>query len=384
MLYRKLGDAGLRTSNLGFGCMRFPVLNGQADQIDEEKAQVMVDYAIAHGVNYFDTAYVYHSKSFPQGGTSEVFLGRALKAHRQKVLIATKLPSWFIETRADMDRYLDEQLERLQTDHIDCYLVHSLSGELWKKLKGLGIGKFLDEAKADGRIRQAGFSFHDDSEQFKPIVDGYPWAFCQIQYNFMDEDFQAGRAGLHYAAGKGLGVVVMEPLRGGGLTNNVPPEVQAVWAQAQVKRTPAEWALRFVWNRPEISTVLSGMSDMAQLQENVRIASEVNAETLTPEELTLIRQVRAVYQARTRVKCTSCGYCMPCPEGVDIPANFLQLNNLAIYRNPDAAKWFYLNILSEEQRASHCTECGRCVELCPQQIPIPERLKEVAQELEPR
>jgi uncharacterized protein len=384
MLYRQLGETGQKVSILGFGCMRLPVRKGKAHLIDEDKAQAMVDYAIRHGVNYFDTAYVYHSKSFSQGGMSEVFLGRALKKERQKVCVATKLPSWFIEKRADMDRYLDEQLDRLQTDHIDFYLVHSLGGELWRKLEGLGIAEFLDAAKADGRIRHAGFSFHDESEQFKPIVDGYPWSFCQIQYNFMDEDFQAGRAGLRYAAGKGLGVIVMEPLRGGGLTNRIPPEVQAVWDQAQVRRTPAEWALRFVWHRPEVGVVLSGMTEMAQLEENARIADAGAADSLLADELALIRQAKAVYQARTKVKCTSCGYCMPCPEGVNIPANFLQLNNLAIYRNRESAEFFYFNILSKEQRASHCEECGRCVELCPQQIPIPEKLKEVARELEQR
>jgi uncharacterized protein len=371
-------------SILGFGCMRLPIREHKAHLIDEEKAQAMVEYAIRNGVNYFDTAYVYHSEVPFQAGMSELFLARALKDQRQQVHLATKLPSWFVESRADMDRFLDEQLARLQTDHIDFYLVHSLTAELCEKLSRLGMTEFLDAAKADGRIKHAGFSFHDDAPRFKPIVDTYDWSFCQIQYNFMDEDFQAGAAGLEYAAGKGLGVMIMEPLRGGGLTTRIPEDVQAVWHKSRVKRTPAEWALRFVWNRPEVSVVLSGMSELCQVEENIRTASQGLANSLTGEELALIQEAKAIYQARTRVMCTSCGYCMPCPTGVNIPANFLQLNNLAIYRDRESAEFFYWHILKEEQRASHCEECGQCEDLCPQHIPVQAMLKEVAREFERR
>ena len=364
--------------------MRLPVRGDQAHLIQEDKAQAMVDYAIANGVNYFDTAYVYHSEVPFQAGSSEVFLGRALRRQRRKVYLATKLPSWFVQKRADMDRYLNEQLERLQANHIDFYLVHSLTGELWSRLNQLGIREFLDAAIADGRIKWAGFSFHDDVQQFKPIVDAYDWSFCQIQYNFMDEEFQAGRAGLEYASSKGLGVVIMEPLRGGGLTRRVPEEVQAVWDKGPIKRTPAEWALRFVWNRPEVGVVLSGMSEMCQVEENIKAVEAGLAKSLSDAELSLIHEAKAIYQARTRVSCTGCGYCMPCPSGVNIPANFLQLNNLAIYRNRESAEFFYFHILKEAQRASHCEECGQCEDLCPQQIPIPAVLKEVVREFEHR
>jgi uncharacterized protein len=379
MRYRTAGKTGQSLSILGFGCMRLPVIGAKAHLIDEEKAQAMVDYAIRSGINYFDTAYVYHSEVPFQAGISEVFLGKALKPVRQKVRLATKLPSWYIESRADMDRFLDHQLVRLQTDHIDFYLVHSLTGELWTKLRPLGIREFLDAAIADGRIRHAGFSFHDEALAFRPIVDAYDWSFCQIQYNFMDEDYQAGRAGLEYAAGKGLGVIIMEPLRGGGLARQVPDDIQAVWNKAGVKRTPAEWALRFVWNRPEVSVVLSGMSTLDQMQENVRIAKHGLANSLTSVELALIREAKAIYQAKTRVNCTSCGYCLPCPHGVNIPANFLQLNNLSIYRDQGSAEFFYFHILKEDQRASNCEECGHCEDLCPQHIPIRNRLKEVVE-----
>ena len=382
MLYRLAGKTGHKLSILGFGCMRLPIIGGRTHHIDEEKAQAMVDYAIRAGVNYFDTAFIYHSEVPFQPGLSEVFLGQALKRERRNVHLATKLPSWFVASRADMDRFLDQQLERLQTDHIDFYLVHGLSAQMWQKVSELGVREFLDSALADGRIKHAGFSFHDEAPAFKPIVDAYDWSFCQIQYNFMDEDYQAGRAGLEYAAGKGLGVIIMEPLRGGALTARLPAEVQAVWDQAQVKRTPAEWALRFVWNRPEASVVLSGMSTLDQVEENARLADQGLAHSLTAAELALIQEAKVIYQARTRVNCTGCGYCLPCPHGVAIPANFLHLNNLSIYRDRGAAEFFYFHILTEEQRASRCKECGHCEELCPQHIPIPAMLKEVVRELE--
>ena len=382
MLYRQAGKTGQRLSILGFGCMRLPIIGGKTHLIDEEKAQAMVDYAIRSGVNYFDTAYIYHSEVPFQAGRSEVFLGQALKRDRQNIRLATKLPSWFVESRADMDRFLDQQLERLQTEHIDFYLMHGLSGEMWSKVSQRGVTDFLDKAIADGRIKHAGFSFHNEAPAFNPIVDAYDWSFCQIQYNFMDEDYQAGRSGLEYAASKGLAVIIMEPLRGGGLTQRLPEDVQAVWAKARVKRTPAEWGLRFVWNRPEVSVVLSGMSEPEQMEENVRIANHGLANSLTAKELALIQEAKAIYRARTRVNCTGCGYCLPCPHGVNIPANFLQLNNLSIYRDRGAAEFFYFHLLKEEQRASHCEECGQCEELCPQHIPIRDMLKEVVREFE--
>jgi uncharacterized protein len=378
MLYRQIGRTGKRASILGFGAMRLPVRDGKPELIDEDKTQVMVDCAIRNGVNYFDTAYVYHAAVPFGAGMSELFLGKALKRQRDKVNIATKLPTWFISSRADMERYLNEQLRRLQTNHIDFYLVHALTGELWNKVSQAGIREFLDAAKADGRIRHAGFSFHDEAPQFKPIVDAYDWSCCQIQYNFMDEDYQAGRAGLEYAAGKGLGVIVMEPLRGGGLTGRVPREVQAVWDKAENKRRPADWALRFVWNRPEVSVVLSGMSAQWQLEENVSIANEGLPNSLTIAELEIIQEAKAIYLARIAVNCTNCGYCMPCPAGVQIPANFLQLNNLAVFGDEDGANFFYFHILKPEQRAPECEECGQCEDACPQHIPVREKLREVA------
>jgi uncharacterized protein len=378
MLYRIAGKTGQKVSSLGFGAMRLPVLHHQSHRIDEAQAQAMVDYAVAHGINYFDTAYIYHSEVPFQAGTSELFLGRALKPYRSKVHLATKLPSWYIKSREDMDRYLDEQLQRLQTDHIDFYLVHSLNTELWPNLLRLGVTEFLDAAIADGRIGYAGFSFHDELPLFKQIVDAYDWSFCQLQYNFMDEECQAGREGMRYAAARGLGVVIMEPLRGGSLAERIPPGVQAVWDKAASRRTPAEWALRFVWHQPEPCVVLSGMSNLDQMAENVSVAAEAQPGSLSAAELSLIEEVKALYLALTSVNCTSCGYCLPCPTGVNIPANFLQLNNLAMFGNRDAGKFFYQHILKEQERAAACTECAQCEDLCPQHLSIRERLKEVA------
>ncbi len=372
MLFRKFGRTNEEISILGFGCMRFPIIDDKSDQIDEEKAIEMLRYAIDQGLNYVDTAYPYH------GGMSEPFVGKALQdGYREKVHLATKLPSWLINTREDMDKYLNEQLERLQTDHIDFYLVHALSEKYWSNLKELGIFEFLNEALADGRIKYAGFSFHDNVKLFKEIVDAYDWTFCQIQYNYLDEEYQAGREGLQYAAERGLGIIIMEPLRGGKLANNIPDSVQAVWDRAKVKRTPVEWALRYLWDYPEIGIVLSGMSEMEHIKENIRIASEAYAETLTGEEKLLIDEVNRIYKSKMQVNCTTCKYCMPCPVGVNIPGMFNFLNNAFIFNNVETEKKRYNTLVKEEQRASNCVECGKCEEVCPQHIPIRDMLKKV-------
>jgi hypothetical protein len=358
--------------------MRLPVIDGKPQQIDEEKAVAMIEYALAHGVTYFDTAFVYHSEIPFQAGMSELFLGRALGGRRSQVKLATKLPCWLVKSRSDMDYYLNLQLERLQTDYLDFYLLHSLTHENWAKLKALGVTEFLDSAIADGRIKYAGFSFHDDLPLFKEIVDSYNWSFCQIQYNFMDEEYQAGREGMNYAAAKGLGVIVMEPLRGGGLTDRLPREVEQLWSQAEVKRSPAEWALRFIWDKPQVSVVLSGMSQMAQVEENCAIAATAQPDSLTAAELALIQQAKLEFLARIKVHCTGCGYCMPCPAGVNIPGCFLHYNNGAIYDDPARAKFVYKIFMEEGRRASKCVQCGQCETVCPQHILIRDSLKEVA------
>ena len=382
MLYRTFGNTGHELSILGFGCMRLPIIDGKHHQIDEEKATQMLHYAIDHGVNYVDTAYPYHSAIPMQEGMSEIFLGRGLQnGYRDQVNLATKLPSWLIKSRADMDFYLNQQLARLQTDHIDFYLVHGLNEHYWHNLKQLGVFEFLDSALADGRIKYAGFTFHDELELFKAIVDAYNWSFCQIQYNFMDEEYQAGREGLEYASARGLGIVIMEPLRGGSLTARIPDAVQAVWDRADVKRSPAEWALRFVWNHPAVDVVLSGMTEMEQVIENIRIADEAYPDSLTEKEKMLIGETKKIYRARIKVDCTNCRYCMPCPNGVNIPGNFSVLNNLSMFEDIKSAKASYGFLKLGKSDAANCTECGICEESCPQNIPIGEKLLEVLQTL---
>jgi uncharacterized protein len=383
MLYRPFGRTGEKVSALGFGCMRLPVLDEANDRIDVPLATAMLEYAIDQGVNYVDTAYPYHGTSHTAPGQSEPFVGQALSGGlRDRVLLATKLPSWLVQTRADMDRILAEQLQRLQTDRIDCYLLHGLNGPSWEHLRKEGAIDFLEEAKAAGRIRYAGFSFHGEPEHFAPIVGGYDFDFCQIQYNYMDTEYQAGRAGLRHAAGKGMGVVIMEPLRGGSLVKRVPNEVQAIWDRAPVRRSPAEWGLRFVWDDPAVSVVLSGMGTMEQMVENVRSATTAAPQSLLPAELDAIAQATDAYRARCRVECTGCAYCMPCPQGVNIPGVFEVLNDVHFYEDPKLSRIVYGMQFGANGKASDCVECGECEDECPQHIAIRETLKEAARLLE--
>lgn len=375
MLYRRMNKVKSDLSILGFGCMRLPVTKDGS--IDEKRATEMIRFAIDHGVNYVDTAYPYHN------GESEPFLGRALQGgYREKVNLATKLPSWLIKSRADMDRYLDEQLKRLQTDHIDFYLVHGLMKPFWENLRSLRVTDFLDDAIADGRIRYAGFSFHDELALFKEIVDSYDWTFCQIQYNFMDEQNQAGTEGLRYAADKGLGIVIMEPLRGGMLTKDIP-SINDVWRKASVQRSLSEWALRWVWNHPEVTVVLSGMSSFEQVQQNVAYAECGLANSLSQEDLNLFGEAEIEYKKRIKVPCTGCRYCMPCPSNVSIPECFEMYNQGCMFDAPEVAYANYEIVLGgmltgRPGFASQCQECGDCEEKCPQGIPIREHLKKVA------
>ena len=383
MLYINLGKTGQTVSILGFGCMRLPIIGGMPDRINEPLATEMLHLAIDEGVNYIDTAYPYHGTSAYGGGMSEIFVGNALKdGYRDQIYLSTKLPSWLIQRKEDMNNYLDEQLKRLKTDKIDFYLLHGLHQDFWEILADLDVFEFLDSAIEDGRIGYAGFSFHDELEFFKEVVDSYNWSFSQIQYNYMDQDFQAGKAGLDYASSKDLGTVIMEPLRGGCLTNNIPHEIQAVWDSALVKRTPAEWALRFLWDNPEVNVVLSGMSTIEQVKENLKIAEACVANTLTDDELSLINQVREIYGERIHVGCTACNYCMPSKNGVDIPLNLNLLNDVYIYNNLEKPTGNYGFLSAKKMSASFCDDCGECEEKCTQNIPIRKYLKEAVSTFE--
>jgi predicted aldo/keto reductase-like oxidoreductase len=364
--------------------MRLPVIGGTGKAadiwdpkkpIDDRRAIEMIRYAVDQGVNYFDTAFIYH------GGKSEVVLGKAIKDCREKIMLATKLPAWMVNNPDDFESFLNKQLVRLDSVYIDFYLLHGLNRPLWQNMKEMGALEYLDQQLADGRIRYAGFSFHDDVKIFKEIIDGFDWTLAQIQYNYFDEHYQAGKEGLEYAASKGIGMVIMEPLRGGKLTDAIPEEVQKIWESAEKQRSPAEWALRWVWNHPEVSTALSGMSTMEQLKENIAIAEDATPNSLSEGELALISQATEVYKNMLKIDCTGCAYCMPCPNGVNIPMNFSIYNDTFIFKDAEISYLLYNHMLAPEQKASNCQECGECQDHCPQQLDIIENLKIVDEKL---
>jgi len=387
MLYREVKKNGDRLSILGFGCMRLPQRIGTpgVGKIDEPRAAAQLRMAIDQGVNYIDTAYLYH------GGGSELFLGKFLSdGYRDKVYLATKLPPWLADNIDDMNKILNVQLERLKTSHIDYYLVHGIDEKSWDRMEALGVTDFLDQAKKDGRIVSTGFSFHGEREAFPKIVDAYDWDMCQIQYNYLDENYQAGKEGLQYAASKDLGVVIMEPLRGGILAKKPPQEIGTIWKETNKNRSPAEWAFRWLWNHPEVNVVLSGMNEEEQIKENLQITADGYPGNLIESDLEAVEKVKNKYRSLMKAACTGCYYCMPCPYGVDIPTCFEAYNHKYLYGNAGWAKILYLSRLSgaaedsSPARASQCRDCGKCVEKCPQKLPIPELMPIIAAELEGR
>jgi predicted aldo/keto reductase-like oxidoreductase len=376
MQYRKFGKLDWKVSALGFGAMRLPIIDNDPSKINEELASSMIRYAIDHGVNYIDTAYPYH------GGQSEIFVGKVLKeGYRNKVKLATKLPSWLIKKSDDFDIYFNEQLDKLQTEYIDFYLLHALNKNSWNKLLQHDVVEWAEKTIKSGKIKHLGFSFHDDFDAFKYILDSNEqWTFAQIQYNYMDIKNQAGTRGLRYAASKGLAVVIMEPILGGRLVDP-PSPILDVWESAENKRTPADWALQWLWDQPEVSVVLSGMSQMSHVVENVASANVSGICHLEESDLDLIEVVREKYNALSPIPCTKCDYCMPCPNGVNIPRNFEIYNRGIMYDKIDDARKAYNNWFAEEERAHNCIECLECEEKCPQNIPITEWLPKVNETL---
>jgi predicted aldo/keto reductase-like oxidoreductase len=369
MHYNKFGKVDFNVSILGFGAMRLP-LRKNTDEIDEETAMEMIYHAIDNGVNYIDTAYPYHNKK------SESFLGKILhNGYREKVKLATKLPPWLVKTREDCERIFSEQCEKLQTDSIDFYLFHSLNKQTWENLKKLGAIEWAESKMADTSIGHLGFSFHGNHSDFIHIIDDYDWTFCQIQYNYIDIENQAGTRGLLHAASKGIAVVVMEPLLGGKLVK--PPEyIKAIWDTAQNRHSPAGWALLWLWDQPAVTMVLSGMSAFNHVKENLYYADIWNPDILTDSERALYEKVRAEYNKLSPIPCTRCEYCKPCPSGVDITWNFNLYNDGVMYNSADAARREYM-FMPEDKRADKCTGCGRCEELCPQGITISEWMPRV-------
>jgi predicted aldo/keto reductase-like oxidoreductase len=364
--YRKFDKIDNEVSLFGFGCMRFPLKS--SDVIDEDQAIKMIRHAIDNGVNYIDTAHPYH------GGKSEVILGRALKdGYREKTMVTTKLPSWEIKSEKDFERLLTLQLKRLDLPSVDTYLLHALDKNYWKMYQKLNVFKFLEEKKREGKFKYIGFSFHDDVDLFKKIIDSYDWDICQIQLNILDNDYQAGEEGLRYAGKKGVPVVIMEPLKGGTLARNVPKSAAELYDDYPKKFPPHEWAFRWVANHPEVITILSGVSSFEQTVDNLRIFSEI--EPLEQEDLKLIDAVRNVYAGKTKVGCTACRYCMPCPNGVFIPETFTAYNRAAMLDFEDG-KRRYAELVGKNAGASSCVECGACEKACPQAIKIIDKLRE--------
>ncbi|MDO4323554.1 MAG: aldo/keto reductase [Lachnospiraceae bacterium] len=373
MQYRTDRD-GNRISILGYGCMRF---SKKGSEIDLDKAEQELMHAIRQGVNYLDTAYVYSG--------SEEAVGKILaKNHcREKINLATKLPHYLIRSAAGAEKKFQEELHRLQTDYIDYYLMHMLNDvRTWEKLTDMGIREWIAEKKAQGQIRHIGFSYHGNTGNFKALLDAYDWDFCQIQYNYLDEHTQAGREGLLYAAAKGIPVIIMEPLRGGRLVNNLSQEAKGLIAQSGY--TPAELAFRWLWDQPQITCVLSGMNSLEMLEENLRIADTAGAGAFTPEQKELVEQVKKEINRNMKVGCTGCGYCMPCPNKVDIPMAF-HCYNVKYTEGRKSGMWEYLQSTAmrrETSSASQCIRCGKCEKHCPQGIPIREKLQEAVRELE--
>ncbi len=370
MKYRRFGKLDWDVSVLGFGAMRLPVIDEKPSQIDEPLAMEMIRFSIDQGVNYLDTGYTYHE------GQSELLVGKALQdGYREKIKLATKQPSWLMKTADDFDTYLNEQLQKLQTDHIDFYLLHNMNRTFWPHVRDLDVLKWAEKAIADGRIGHLGFSFHDDLEMFKEVVDAYDkWVMCQIQYNYLDTEYQAGKEGLEYAHEKGLAVVVMEPLRGGQITQEQPASVAKLWESIPQKRSQADWALQWVWNHQEIPMALSGMSNMQQVEENLASADLSVTGSLSEDELHVIKQVQVEYNKLCPIPCTNCRYCMPCPHGVDIPYALLSYNQSVMYDNPRRARLFYRQLPLNHQ-ANNCEECYECEDICPQTISIVEWLE---------
>ena len=375
MKYR-LDRYGNPISQLGYGCMRF---SRKGSGIDYEKAEKEVLLAIEKGVNYFDTAYIYPG--------NEECLGWILEKNkcREKVNVATKLPQYILRSAAAIDKTFHEELSRLRTDYIDYYLMHMFTDYAeWERLQKLGIEQWIARQKAQGRIRYIGFSYHGDTEMFLKILDAYDWDFCQIQYNYLDEHTQAGRTGLQAAAKKGIPVIIMEPLRGGKLVN-LPQKAKEVLATNSKGYTPAELGLRWLWDQPEVTCVLSGMNSDEMINENIRIASEAEPGHLTEEDMEIVAQIKQIIRQREKVGCTGCRYCMPCPKGVDIPGNFHYYNLMYMEKKASVRKEFARNmgLRKEPGFATQCVDCGLCEKHCPQHLPIREKLKEADRDLRP-
>ena len=377
MLYNKLGKTNLEVSRLGFGTMRLPTKDSN-DNIVEDEASKMLEYGIENGINIIDTAYPYHSATLDGSGNSETFVGKFLKenSYREEILLSTKSPSWAIEEKQDFDFYLDEQLKKLQTDYIDIYLLHSLTVPDWEKVQNLDVLDFLDDCLSSGRVKHVGFSSHIEVDYLIEILDEYPkWEVVMTQMNYLDEYYQSGVMGLDYLKEVNVGSVIMEPLRGGRLVQNIPPEIRELWDSAEVKRTPVEWAMQYLWNRDDVDCVFSGMTSLEQVKQNVEIAS--TKDIISENDHELIREVARTYRTFLGNSCTRCGYCMPCPHGVDIINCLTEYNIAHMMQNPKASAMQYFSLIDDDSRADSCVDCKECIPYCTQMLDIPAELQKV-------
>ncbi len=385
MQYRTMPGSDEKLSVLGYGCMRLPTKVGgpHSGMINKELACSQIRLAIDNGVNYIDTAFPYHM------GASETFLGEVVlkDGYREKVKLATKLPCFFIKKPEQIEEYFQKQLKKLQVDYIDYYLMHALNYETWRKMVDFGIIDFMNKVRSEGTVKHIGFSFHAELDEFKKIVDEYDWEFAQVQYNIIDQHYQAGIEGIEYAHNKGLGIIVMEPLRGGALTSKAPKKVIDLYNKQVIKRSPAEWALRWIWNNPMVTLLLSGMNNEDHIIENMRVASETLPNSLSKEEIKIIDDVKLIYDSLLQVNCTGCGYCMPCPAGINIPLAFKNLNDYHMF-SKTSAKLNHIQhagIRSKDGKGhftSVCIDCGVCETKCPQHIQIRQEFKHVRKHLE--
>ncbi len=371
MQYRTWDKIGEKVSLLGTGTMRLPLTD--SGEIDEPTAIEMLRHSIDEGVNYVDTAWMYHDEK------SEAVVGKALRdGYREKVFLADKMPVWYTKTEEEVRKLFEAQLERCETDHFDMYLLHSVDAPVWKRALKVKALDFLEEMKAAGKIKYLGFSYHGEPDFFREVVDAHDWDFCQIQLNYMDAEVQAGVKGLEYAGEKGLPVVIMEPLKGGKLTDNIPPEIAELWKNAPVQRTPAEWAFRWVADFPQVCTILSGMSAPKQLEENLRILDNAPPCSLSEEEHQLIKKAADLYNKLIKYSCTACRYCMPCPQKIDIPRVMEYYNEWFLYDENPKIKGAYHMWLPKGRQASDCIKCGKCEDVCPQKLPVIEVMEKAA------
>ena len=373
MKYREIGKTNLSASILGLGCMRFPMIESQ---IDIPQSVEMIRYAIDHGVNYIDTAYPYHD------GQSEIIVGEALKdGYREKAILVTKSPSWLIQTEEDFGKYLDEQLNKLQTSSGDIYLLHALDQDRWENYKRTDVFKAIEKAKTDGKIKHIGFSFHDEYPVFETIIDEYPWDVCMLQLNYMDMEEQAGYKGLKYAESKEIPVIVMEPLKG-GMLSSPSEDIQAIWDAYTDFRSPVEWAFRYLANEENVKVILSGMSSMEHLMMNIELTDRLTVNNMDDEALAIVDRVKTAYQEKIQVPCTQCKYCIPCPQGVEIPRVFTMYNRAHVFNTHELIKKQYNSMLTKEAKASNCVACGICETKCPQKIEIIKHLSEIVRVFE--